>query len=178
MPFTSSGITPDIIISPSAIPSRMTIGQLFECVAGKASAIKGHMTDATPFEDYSIEEAKDVLKEYGFDEYGYETMYCGFTGKKMEVQIFIGPTYYIRLKHMVQDKIQVRARGPTTQLTQQPPEGKIRDGGLRFGEPFRRKVNTQVFASLRCSRQHTQIAGTSWKVPTTKPRWKHCGGRC
>lgn len=134
MPFTSSGIQPDIILSTCALPSRMTIGQLFECVLGKASALSGHMSDGTPFENYDIDEAREVLKQHGFDDYGYETLYCGFTGRKMDVQIFIGPTYYIRLKHMVQDKIQVRARGPTTQLTQQPPEGKIRDGGLRIGE--------------------------------------------
>jgi DNA-directed RNA polymerase II subunit RPB2 len=112
----------------------MTIGQLYECVVGKAAALEGRMADGTPFENYDIEEAKEVLKKQGFEDFGYETMYCGFTGKKMNVEIFIGPTYYMRLKHMVQDKIQVRARGPTTQLTQQPPEGKIRDGGLRVGQ--------------------------------------------
>jgi DNA-directed RNA polymerase II subunit RPB2 len=89
----------------NCIPSRMTIGQLFECVLGKASALSGHLTDATPFSNVDIEEAKRVLKEYGFEEHGNETLYCGFTGKKMESQIFIGPTYYFRLKHMVLDKI-------------------------------------------------------------------------
>jgi hypothetical protein len=89
----------------NCIPSRMTIGQLFECVLGKASALSGHLTDATPFSNVDIEEAKKVLKEYGFEEHGNETLYCGFTGKKMESQIFIGPTYYFRLKHMVLDKI-------------------------------------------------------------------------
>jgi intein/homing endonuclease len=89
----------------NCIPSRMTIGQLFECVLGKASALSGHLSDATPFENFDIEEAKKVLKENGFEEHGNETLYCGFTGKKMESQIFIGPTYYFRLKHMVLDKI-------------------------------------------------------------------------
>ena len=105
MPFTKDGIQPDIIINPCAIPSRMTIGQLFECVLGKASALSGHFSDATPFENVDIEEAKKVLKQHGFEEHGNETLYCGFTGKKMEAQIFIGPTYYFRLKHMVLDKI-------------------------------------------------------------------------
>ena len=89
----------------NCLPSRMTIAQLFECVLGKASALSGHLSDATPFENVDIEEAKKVLKEHGFEEHGNETLYCGFTGKKMESQIFIGPTYYFRLKHMVLDKI-------------------------------------------------------------------------
>ena len=89
----------------NCLPSRMTIAQLFECVLGKASALSGHLSDATPFENVDIEEAKKVLKEHGFEEHGNETLYCGFTGKKMESQIFIGPTYYYRLKHMVLDKM-------------------------------------------------------------------------
>jgi DNA-directed RNA polymerase II subunit RPB2 len=93
------------LVVSNCIPSRMTIGQLFECVLGKASALSGHLSDATPFENVDIEEAKKVLKQHGFEEHGNETLYCGFTGKKMEAQIFIGPTYYFRLKHMVLDKI-------------------------------------------------------------------------
>ena len=134
MPFTKDGIQPDMIINCCAIPSRMTIGQLMECVLGKASAIEGHLSDATPFEGTDIEEAKKILKEAGFNEFGYETMYCGYTGKKMDAQIFIGPTYYLRLKHMVLDKAHTRSRGPTTILTRQPTEGKAREGGLKFGE--------------------------------------------
>lgn len=134
MPFTKDGIQPDIIINPCCIPSRMTIGQLFECVLGKASVLSGHLSDATPFENVDIEEAKKVLKQHGFEEHGNETLYCGFTGKKMESQIFIGPTYYFRLKHMVLDKIHSRSRGPTAILTRQPTEGRAREGGLKFGE--------------------------------------------
>jgi DNA-directed RNA polymerase II subunit RPB2 len=122
------------LAASNCIPSRMTIGQLFECVLGKASALSGHLTDATPFDNVDIEEAKKVLKQYGFEEHGNETLYCGYTGKKMEAQIFIGPTYYFRLKHMVLDKIHSRSRGPTAILTRQPTEGRAREGGLRFGE--------------------------------------------
>ena len=122
------------LAASNCIPTRMTIGQLFECVLGKASALSGHLTDATPFENVDIEEAKKVLKQHGFEEHGNETLYCGFTGKKMESQIFIGPTYYYRLKHMVLDKIHSRSRGPTAILTRQPTEGRAREGGLRFGE--------------------------------------------
>ena len=134
MPFTKDGVQPDIIMNPNAVPSRMTIGQLLECVLGKVSALKGHFSDATPFNDYNIEEVSNMLKEYGFNEHGFEDLYCGMTGKKIKHKIFIGPTFYMRLKHLVQDKIHGRARGPRQVLTRQPPEGRARDGGLRFGE--------------------------------------------
>ena len=134
MPFTKDGIQPDIIMNPNAVPTRMTIGQLLECVLGKVSAIRGHFSDATPFNDYDITEAFEILKEHGFQEHGFEDLYCGMTGKKIKHQIFIGPTYYMRLRHLVQEKIHARARGPRQVLTRQPPEGRSRDGGLRFGE--------------------------------------------
>lgn len=134
MPFTKDGIQPDLIINSCCIPSRMTIGQLLECVMGKANALNGSYSDATPFNDYGIEDAKKILKSHGFNEYGYETLYNGMTGKKMKALMFIGPTYYLRLKHMVLDKIHSRSQGPRQILTRQPPEGRSRDGGLRFGE--------------------------------------------
>ena len=134
MPFTKEGIQPDLIMNPNAVPSRMTVGQLLECVLGKVSALRGHFSEATAFNEYDIKEASDILKSYGFNEHGFEDLYCGMTGKKIRSQIFIGPTYYMRLKHLVQDKIHGRARGPRQVLTRQPPEGRARDGGLRFGE--------------------------------------------
>ena len=134
MPFTSDGVQPDIIINPNAIPSRMTVGQLLECVLGKVSSLKGHYSDATPFNNYDISEITNILKENGLDEYGFEELTCGITGKKIRSKIFMGPTFYMRLKHLVQDKIHARARGPRQILTRQPPEGRSRDGGLRFGE--------------------------------------------
>lgn len=134
MPFTKDGIRPDIIMNPNAIPSRMTIGQLIECLIGKVSAIEGYESDATPFNYPDIEAIKDALEKNGFERNGTEYLYNGFTGKKMKVMIFIGPTYYQRLTHMVNQKIHSRARGPTTILTRSAPEGRARDGGLRFGE--------------------------------------------
>jgi DNA-directed RNA polymerase II subunit RPB2 len=134
MPFTKDGIQPDIIINPNAIPSRMTVGQLLECLLGKVSALEGRYADATPFDDCNFHEAMETLKEHGFQENGFEEMYCGMTGKKINANIFIGPTFYMRLKHLVQDKIHARSRGPRQILTRQPPEGRSRDGGLRFGE--------------------------------------------
>ena len=105
MPFTKDGITPDIIINPNAIPSRMTIGQLIECLIGKLSAIKGQETDGTPFSRFDLDSVKAELKALGYNENGYEYLYNGMTGREMKTMIFIGPTYYQRLKHMVNDKI-------------------------------------------------------------------------
>ncbi len=144
MPFTESGIQPDIIINPCCIPSRMTIAQLFECVFSKVAALRGETIDATPFNNFDFNEVTDELKKYGFNEHGYEHLYCGMTGKKILSKIFIGPTFYLRLKHMVQDKIHSRSTGPRQRLTRQPLEGRSRDGGLRFGEHFA-KVNTKYW---------------------------------
>lgn len=134
MPYTADGIVPDIIINPHAIPSRMTIGHLIECLLGKVSALTGEEGDATPFTDVTVEAISSMLSECGFHQRGLEVMYCGHTGRKLQAQIFLGPTYYQRLKHMVDDKIHARARGPLQILTRQPVEGRSRDGGLRFGE--------------------------------------------
>lgn len=122
------------IVVLNCIPSRMTIGQLFESVFSKLGALRGELIDATPFNNLNFEEAYKELKNYGFDEHGYEYLYCGMTGQKILSKIFIGPTFYLRLKHMVEDKIHSRATGTKQRLTRQPPEGRARDGGLRFGE--------------------------------------------
>eukprot|EP00771_Trimastix_marina_P000200 gnl/Trimastix_PCT/1207.p1 GENE.gnl/Trimastix_PCT/1207~~gnl/Trimastix_PCT/1207.p1 ORF type:complete len:1204 (+),score=452.35 gnl/Trimastix_PCT/1207:177-3614(+) len=134
MPFTSEGITPDIIVNPHAIPSRMTIGQLIECLLGKVSAMSGDEGDGTPFTDITVEKISSALHVCGYQCRGNEVMYNGHTGRRMGAQIFLGPTYYQRLKHMVDDKIHSRARGPVQILVRQPLEGRARDGGLRFGE--------------------------------------------
>ena len=134
MPFTENGIVPDMIINPNCIPSRMTIGQLLELVMAKTGAIKGEFKDGTAFEDRSIDAICDELESLGYNKYGYETMYSGISGQKFQAKIFIGPTYYQRLKHMVADKIHARATGPTVMMTRQPPEGRTKNGGLRFGE--------------------------------------------
>jgi DNA-directed RNA polymerase II subunit RPB2 len=137
MPFNMQGITPDIIINPCCIPGRMTINQLIECVLGKECAISGTYADATPFTSGSINVADGVisrLKEYGFESHGWETMCNGMTGEMINARIFMGPTYYQRLKHMVDDKMHARAKGQVTILVRQPTEGRSKDGGLRFGE--------------------------------------------
>jgi DNA-directed RNA polymerase beta subunit/intein/homing endonuclease len=118
----------------NSIPSRMTVGQLVECLSSKEGALSGHFVDGTPFNDYDTRKLPELLEKLGYSPKGTETMYCGLTGRKMDAQIFIGPTYYIRLKHMVDDKVHARARGPRQALTRQPLEGRSRDGGLKIGE--------------------------------------------
>lgn len=137
MPFTSSGIVPDIIINPLCLPSRMTINQIIECVAAKCAVKSGKFKYSTPFSKYSTnitDTLCDELHSYGFQKHGYETMYNGMTGEMLEAKIFIGPTYYQRLKHLVSAKIHARNHGSIQALTRQPLEGRSRDGGLRFGE--------------------------------------------
>jgi DNA-directed RNA polymerase II subunit RPB2 len=134
MPFTREGISPDLIINPHAIPSRMTIGHLFECLLSKVAVLSGIEGDATPFTDLTVEDISNELHTFGYQKHGWEVMYNGHTGRPLENMIFIGPTYYQRLKHMVVDKIHSRARGKVNNLTRQPLEGRTREGGLRFGE--------------------------------------------
>lgn len=134
MPFTESGIVPDIIMNPHAIPSRMTISQLIESVTGKVCAIKGTMRDATAFRPISIDQICDELESLGFDKYGEETLYNGFTGARIKSKIFIGMTYYQRLQKFVEDEKHAIDQGPTCQITRQPLEGRSRSGGLRIGE--------------------------------------------
>ena len=134
MPYTASGITPDLIMNVHAIPSRMTIGQLLECVMSKTRCVTGRKSQSTAFESSNIEEVSKELLEAGFQQHGKELMYHPATGRQMEALIFIGPTYYQRLKHMVQDKMHARAHGPKHAYGRQPTEGRSREGGFRFGE--------------------------------------------
>merc|ERR1712076_354094 len=112
----------------------MTIGQLIECLHGKVAACKGMDSRATPFTDVPVSKIAKCMHEAGYQRYGNEVLYNGHTGRKLKAHVFIGPTFYQRLKHMVDDKIHARARGPMTNLTRQPMAGRARDGGLRFGE--------------------------------------------
>ena len=134
MPFTDSGVKPDIIINPHAIPSRMTIGHLKETLLGKVLLELGLFGDGTSFGDTDIDFISKELQKTGFESYGNEILYDGNTGRQLETSIFIGPVFYQRLKHMVSDKQHSRSIGPMVNLTRQPAEGRSRDGGLRFGE--------------------------------------------
>ena len=136
MPFTPDGIRPDLIINPHAIPSRMTIGQIVECLFGKACSSYGAFGDCTAFQvkGSNYKEYGNLLTNVGFHSSGNQVLYNGMTGEQISSDIYIGPTYYMRLKHMVKDKINFRARGPNTVLTRQPVQGRANDGGLRIGE--------------------------------------------
>ena len=162
MPFNADGISPDLIMNPHAIPSRMTIGQLMECILGKACATLGGYSDCTPFSKIPYDKICDILEANGLNYSGDEILYSGITGQQMDVKLFFGPTYYQRLKHMVLDKIHSRSSGPVVQLTRQPAEGRSRDGGLRFGEMERdcgridTPVTTQCGLSIKIQDFSTQ----------------------
>lgn len=134
MPFTKDGVKPDIIINPHAIPSRMTIGQLKETILGKVLLQLGLFGDGTSFGELNVEDICKELLKVGYEAHGNELLHNGLTGEQHECSVFMGPVFYQRLKHMVNDKAHSRAIGPMVNLTRQPAEGRSRDGGLRFGE--------------------------------------------
>lgn len=138
MPFSESGIYPDVLINPHAFPSRMTIGMLIESMAGKAGSIHGMFQDATPFtfheENRVIDYIGEQLRSVGYHYYGSEPLYNGISGNLMQADIFIGVVFYQRLRHMVSDKSQVRSTGPITSITRQPVKGRKKHGGIRLGE--------------------------------------------
>ncbi len=134
IPFSSSGIVPDLIFTPHGISSRMTISHLIEMVGGKVGALAGRYVDGTLFEAETEKELRQELSKLGFRDDGTEYFYDGRTGKQMLARIYVGNMYYLRLRHMVANKLQSRARGPIQLLTRQPTEGKAKEGGLRLGE--------------------------------------------
>ena len=134
MPFTASGIRPDIILNPHAIPSRMTIAHLKETLMTKVLVQLGLFGDGTSFGELDVKTVCDELIKLGYEGHGNELLHNGLTGEQHECSIFMGPIFYQRLKHMVNDKQHSRSIGPMVNLTRQPAEGRSRDGGLRFGE--------------------------------------------
>lgn len=135
LPYTAGGVRPDMIVNPHAFPSRMTIGMFVEAMSLKLGVEMGALIDSTPFSTQNrVPEVSDLLVKAGFHPYGHETLYNGQTGEMIEAEIFMAPTYYIRSKLMVEDKINYRATGPKKLLTHQPVEGRANDGGLRIGE--------------------------------------------
>jgi hypothetical protein len=172
MPFTSQGIRPDLIINPHALPSRMTIGQLVESLLGKACSLYGTFGDCTAFvskgpntktygsllQNYKYNEGVDRnvhfedyhtdLQNIGYHSSGNQLLYNGMTGEQIESQIFMGVNYYMRLKHMVKDKINYRAEGPMNFLTRQSVHGRANDGGLRLGEMERDSIVTHGLSTF------------------------------
>ncbi|KAF1794056.1 P-loop containing nucleoside triphosphate hydrolase [Phytophthora cactorum] len=171
MPFSESGISPDIIINPHAFPSRMTIGMLIESMAAKTGALKGKYMDATPFKfsekDRVIDYFGSQLKEHGYNYMGSEPLYSGISGTIMQADIYIGVVYYQRLRHMVSDKSQVRATGPMNSLTRQPVKGRKKGGGIRLGEMERDSLLAHGCAFLlqdrllNCSDKHIATVCTN-----------------
>jgi len=171
MPFSESGISPDVIINPHAFPSRMTIGMLVESMAGKSGALHGFYQDATPFsfhetssEKVSVDYFGEQLQAAGYNYYGSEPLYSGVSGCLMQADLFIGVVYYQRLRHMVSDKYQVRATGPVNPLTRQPIKGRKKGGGIRLGEMERDSLLSHGAAFLlhdrllNCSDKHVAYA--------------------
>ncbi len=134
IPFTARGVKPDLMFNPHGIPSRMSVGYMIELLAGKTAAVSGKIVDGTPFTGRSVEELETQLNEMGFSFDGKETMYNGITGEKMDVKIYIGNMYYLKLRRMVKNLIHARAYGKIALLTRQPVEGRAKGGGLRLGE--------------------------------------------
>ena len=166
MPFTSSGLRPDLMLNPHAIPSRMTIAQLKETLMGKVLIELGLFGDGTSFGDLDINIVRDELIKLGFQSSGNEVLYNGITGEQIECDIFIGPVFYQRLKHMVIDKEHSRSIGPMVNLTRQPAEGRSRDGGLRFGEMERDSMISH--GAARFTRGRMYDASDKYQVYTCK----------
>jgi DNA-directed RNA polymerase beta subunit len=166
MPFTKDGLRPDIIINPHAIPSRMTIAQLKETLLGKVLLELGMFGDGTSFGELDIKTIAEELQRVGYESYGNEVMYNGLTGEQLETSIFLGPVFYQRLKHMVNDKQHSRSIGPMVNLTRQPAEGRSRDGGFRVGE-MERDVMIAHGASRFC-RERLYDASDKYSINVCK----------
>jgi DNA-directed RNA polymerase II subunit RPB2 len=169
MPFTKDGLTPDLIINPHCIPSRMTIGQLKEIICGKYASIKGETQDGTSFTKYPHNNIKSALKEWGYEESGKEVFYSGETGKRINAKIFVGIAYHMKLNHLVEDKIHARRKGPINILTRQPVQGKNRNGGLRHGEMERHCGISHGYAN--CLRDITFKSSDMYTIHVCT----HCG---
>jgi DNA-directed RNA polymerase II subunit RPB2 len=170
MPFNEFGVRPDLIINPHALPSRMTIGQLVESLLGKIHVENGGIGDCTSFNtEIDFEKTKEELNKLNFHSSGTEILYNGMSGEQLESNIFIGPTYYLRLKHMVADKINFRERGPNTSLTRQPVQGRANEGGLRIGEMERDGVIANGMASFVRESMMERGDGTMVVNNTRKP---------
>jgi DNA-directed RNA polymerase III subunit RPC2 len=148
MPFTEDGVCPDIIMNPHGFPSRMTVGKMIELMSGKAGLFKGRLGNGTAFSSDRVDDITRDLVEAGFSYSGKDVLLSGITGEPMEAFIFFGPVFYQSLKHMVKDKMQARATGPTQFLTRQPTQGRSRDGGMRFGEMEKDTIVAHGAASL------------------------------
>lgn len=134
LPFNDYGMSPDMVMNPHGFPSRMTVGKTLELLGSKAGVLEGKFHYGTAFGGSKCQDLQDELFRNGFNFLGKDIFYSGITGEPLEMYIYSGPVYYQKLKHMVQDKMHARARGPRAVLTRQPTQGRSREGGLRLGE--------------------------------------------
>lgn len=162
MPFTSDGITPDIIINPHAIPSRMTVGQLIEGVLGKSASITGTFEDGTPFLRKDKRDINEILNMSDT-----EMVTLGTTGETVETPVAMGMVYYMALKHQAVDKVYVRSAGAKSLMTRQPISGRSKGGGLRFGE-----MEYDCLISHNASELITEVSRNSDMVEA--PYCKNC----
>lgn len=181
MPFDSEGICPDLIMNPHALPSRMTINMLIEMGYNLAGVKMGKTFDATAFEDRNItKELTNILKEEGSDSYA-KTMYCGLTGKKLTAKIFMAPSFFQRLKHMVSDKFHARRCGPLDTVTHQPVAGRAKDGGLKCGEMERDSLIVHGCSEFlhetmftKSDKYHVPICKTCGNIPANLTSCANC----
>jgi len=169
MPFTVDGVVPDIIVSPHGLPSRMTVGQLLECLLGKVCCMDAQTGDGTPFSGVTVDEVGRELCKHGFQDRGDETLFDSVTGEPLQTTVFIGPIHYQRLKHYVGDKVHGRSRGPRSLLTRSPLEGRSREGGLRMGEMERDCILAHGASAMLLDRLFYQADAFEFYV------CRHCG---
>ena len=169
MPHTADGLVPEILVSPHGLPSRMTVGQLLECLLGKLCCLEGRAGDGTPFSGVSVEAVGAQLLRHGFHDRGNETLFHGATGEPLATTVFVGPVHYQKLRHMVACKVHARSRGPRALLTHSPLEGRSRDGGLRVGEMERDCILAHGASAMLLDRLFEQADAFEYHV------CRHCG---
>ena len=164
MPYTADGVVPDIIVNPHAFPSRMTLGQLLECLGAKAACLEGAKVDGTMFEPDRTDAHARTLARYGYHTGGEEVVHCGRTGRQMAASVFFGPVYYQRLKQVAEDKINYRGDGgPVTAINRQPSQGRANGGGQRLGEMEMDSIKSHGVAHfLQESSMGRSDASTLW----------------
>lgn len=169
MPFTVDGVVPDIIVSPHGLPSRMTVGQMLECLLGKLCCMEAQCGDGTPFSGVKVADVGQKLRKHGFHDRSNETLFHGGTGEPLGTTVFVGLVHYQRLKHFVRDKVHGRSRGPRSLLTRSPLEGRSREGGLRVGEMERDCILAHGASAMLLDRLFHQADAFDFHV------CRHCG---
>lgn len=134
MPFLPDGTPLDIVLNPLGVPSRMNIGQVLEVHLGFAAKHLGYKVETPVFDGAHEEDIREALKQAGLREDGKTILYDGRTGRQFDNPVTVGVMYYLKLFHLVDDKIHARSTGPYSLVTQQPLGGKAQFGGQRFGE--------------------------------------------